>query len=31
VVLVFDEETHSMTGFENLDFAAQFMRKVYAG
>jgi len=31
VAIVFDEETRSMTGFENLDFAARFMRKVYAG
>lgn len=29
VAIVFDEETHSMTGFENLEFAAQFMRKMY--
>lgn len=30
VTIVFDEETHSMTGFENLEFAAQFMRRMYA-
>lgn len=29
VAIVFDEETHSMTGFENLEFAARFMRRMY--
>ena len=29
IAVVFDDETNSMTGFDNLEFAAQFMRGVY--
>ena len=30
VTIVFDEGTRSMTGFENLEFAARFMRRMYS-
>jgi len=29
ITVIFDDETNSMTGFDNLEFAARFMRNVY--